>query len=112
MTAQKTIQRTIDAQQEYDAIVYGLRSIKVCGSVYCTGPHAAQLVRAAQAARRVLGRVIVPSTDPTVTPWLLAEAKKLAAEDLKAAKAAKKEFGGIRQLRLALTEASELAVAA
>ncbi|MCA1571185.1 MAG: hypothetical protein LC798_12880 [Chloroflexi bacterium] len=98
--AAENLQTYIDAQQDVDALTYGLRSIKTCGRVStCTGPHAGQLVRAAQTAARVLGRVIVPSDDPTVTPWLIREALKLAKDDLKLAKS---ERGGRKQERLAL----------
>lgn len=102
MNARAALQEIIDAQQSYDAIEYGLRSIKTCGGAFhCVGPHAGQLTVALYEAGRLLGRGGPIPRDNGIKV-LLQAAKVKAAARLKAAKAARKAFGGVRQLRLAI----------
>lgn len=104
MTAADAIQRRIEAQQQLDTIEYGLRSIKTCGSEYsarCYEAHACQLAEACKAGAQVLGREAIHADGSSATYWLKV-AKRKAYEELVAAKAAVKEFGNVRQLRLAL----------
>lgn len=116
MTAQALLQARIDAQQDYDAVVYGLRSISTCGSSHsCVGVHAGQLHRAAWAAARALDREansILYAGGGHSTGFLLKQAKDVLAERLKAAKAELKAVGGVRQLRLALAAGDETMAAA
>lgn len=102
MTAQTIMQDRIDAQQALDAIEYGLRSIKACGSpATCTGPHAGQLAEARRIAESY-GLTISGQNDP----WSGATAASLrtAKAELKALladiTAELKALGGIRQLRM------------
>lgn len=112
MTATQTMQSWIDAQQDLDAIEYGLRSIKTCGSAWATGPHAGQIARAESAAEKILGKSM-SKYHPGYT-WDLQQAKRKARLSRDEARAGKKALGGIRQLRLALRDewADSLAAAA
>lgn len=109
MNAREALQERIDAQESYDAIVYGLRSIKVCrGALYCTGPHAGQLARAKTEAASVLGEPVLSVVTDTYREYQVTlkiqAAKVKAAERLRAAKAALKGLGGVKQLRLAIAD--------
>jgi hypothetical protein len=118
MTAQETIQRQIDAQQRLDTIEYGIRALRERAR---TGTYSAgdidEIYRQDQ-----YGKQILRACQLTGEAWdlnldaRLREARDAAREELREAKAARKGFGGIRQLRLALAETAadtfELAAAA
>jgi hypothetical protein len=112
MTAQALLQGRIDAQQRLDALVYALRSVKVVGSLNGYGAHARQIIDGQLAAAVVL-RGDREQWRAMDAHWLRV-AKDQATEELKAAKAALKDFGGVRQLRLALAtgDAHEFGLAA
>lgn len=95
MNIEATIQARIDAQQDYDAIEYGIRA---CGGTQEWAQ--AQIKAACQAATRAAGVFI--TQDWRDQQWELRKAKKIAGERLKAAKAAQAEFGNLRQIRLEL----------
>lgn len=100
--AASALQDRIDAQQRFDAIDYALRSIKTCGGErHCVGVHAGQLSRGCFAAARILGREAIYADGSSAAYWLR-HAKGEAREELEAAKAAVKQLGNVRQLRLAL----------
>lgn len=102
VTAAGAVQARIDAQQNYDALVYGLRNL---------GGVNYEAVRAREVAEELLGHYVASD----LSGWELRRAKKVAAEQLAEAKAAVKAIGTARQLRLALaTEDAglDLAVAA
>lgn len=99
-TAQETIQEQIDRQEDYDAIEYGIRSIKLSRSCHgASACHVAQIRTACQVATRMQRRFIALDG---FTLRELQAAKKIAAGELKAAKAAKAAAGNARQLKLAL----------
>lgn len=104
--ATSLIQRCIAAQQDAEDIDYGLRSIKECGGRwYCTGIHAGQVAKASAVAARLLGvetAAVLHAAGGHGCAAKLREAKALARDALKEAQAAKKELGGIKQIRLAL----------
>jgi hypothetical protein len=125
MTARETIQARIDAQERYDAIEYGRRTLEaIGGDIDLTGRRIGAYERyaarrddrlrtgwataqweAAQAAARELGEDLYEAPGgyrDDGAKWKLRKAKKRAAADLKAAKAAVRAIGGRRQLRLAL----------
>lgn len=128
------LQSQIEAQQQLDAIEYGLRSMKVCGGWNrCVGIHAGQLARARHEAAKVLGRYVAAEGDAHEATGgvhdgaliavqldngckgLLELAKKTAAESLKAVKAEVKAQGTMAQRRLLLVAeagAHEYALAA
>lgn len=97
-----TIQARIDAQQTFEAIDYGLRSIKVCRGAYGASPcHVAQIAAACEAGAMVLGREQPIGLD-NGTGFVLKRAKQEARVALAAAREAEKELGNRRQVRLAL----------
>lgn len=106
MAAQE-IQRVIDAQQDLDALTYGLRSLdqyRPITAASCAGAHYGQAERAAIIATRLLERIegAEVERDLSSAAWWIRMAKKKAQENLREAKAARKALGGLRQQRLAL----------
>lgn len=94
------IQSTIEAREAYDAIEYGIRSIKISRNAFgASAAHSAQIIAGCQAATRATGEFIAQDY---ATIGKLKIAKKIAGETLKAAQAAQREIGTARQIRLAL----------
>lgn len=98
--ATATVQARIDAQQDYDAIEYGIRSIKVSRNAFgASATHSAQIIAGCQAATRATGAFVAQDYG---TLRALRAAKKAAGEHLLAARDAEKAIGSRRQIMLAL----------
>lgn len=108
------IQETIAAREAYDAIIYGQRALEAMGGreYGMTAEYGAADWAIAQFEAGILEAGIAIGAAELDTDaiygqagggaWLLKRGKKAAFEALKAAQAAQKELGGIRQIRLAL----------
>lgn len=99
-TAQTAIQARIEAQQDYDALEYGIRSIRISRHAYgASACHMMQIRAACQAYTRVTGKFIAQDNG---TMRGLRAAKEIAGAKLKCAKEAQRAAGTAAQIRLEL----------